>query len=495
MVKLVSDDPAWWTSYANALVGGDQWFKYQWYATTPADAQTKRIHSAGLKKTWPIANNREETHGTPPADPENYSAVSGAAVTMPFGTGLFSVNDAATFSDFTNGAGGQTLTRFFALNEDNGYSFDAGTGCTQRRTLNQDDAFQSKVGYLAVAVDREGPYSMIQEARALANGNPHNIGYLESSSFSRGFPEYVRRFNSALLSLPALPAATSANAVTDAEVVVRTIATPSAGTYFAVINTSLNDKTAVMVTLPGASSVNDLLAKTTLASNQLRFDMYPGEVRTFKSITTTAAPIISGKIGPSGSVASALAGVSLCTSDGGVTCAAPDGLGNYSCTVNQPGWSGSIHPRVAGRWIPAQTFSNVTANTTRDIGASAVNAQCNLDIDGNGLLEAERDGVAIVRRMLGLSQNTMTGLAGTCAQITTAASLYANADPANFNINGGSVRATTDGLMIYRAMRGQSGTALTNRANDTNADVAGWLAAQCNGALSGGVIVDRKSVV
>ncbi|TDR43304.1 hypothetical protein DFR29_107318 [Tahibacter aquaticus] len=288
LTNLISDDVSWWNTYAASLSGNADpdvanWYRWQWGGFTPAQALTQRQHYNGVFKTFAIPSSGserpEETHSAPPPDPLRYASTNGISMTLPFGTGLYTVGDVQLFSDFSNDAG-QTLTHFYPLNEDNGAAFED-AACTTHYAVSPTEPFQGRVGYTAVAVDRAGPYVTLAEARALANGNPINIGYLESSSFSRGEPAYVRRFNRALLSLPALAAATRTGAASDAAVVVREIVTAQ-GNYYAVINTALAPKTAVTVQLGGSGVVQDLLAGTALASTQLRFDLYPGEVRTFR---------------------------------------------------------------------------------------------------------------------------------------------------------------------------------------------------------------------
>ena len=54
-------------------------------------------------------------------------------------------------------------------------------------------------------IERAGPYCMMAEALAMANGDPTMLGYLLGGNFGRGFPQYVREFNANFLALPALP--------------------------------------------------------------------------------------------------------------------------------------------------------------------------------------------------------------------------------------------------------------------------------------------------
>ncbi len=284
-LDLVTDDPAWWSSYANnlAVTGDNEWFKWQWKGTLPAVALSQRIHSNGLRffrkpyQLW--ANGWPELgHSTPPADPQNYQSDSGLAMTLSFGNGLYTVDDAALLNEYNNSAGA-SLVHHFPLNEDDGNGFENNT-CTTLRPIKLSDAFDAKFGYLSVAVERSEWYSTLAEARALANGNPINIGYLEPSSMSRGFPAYVRRFNQALLSLPALPMTTVTGISSNSQVVVRRINSAS-GTYYAVINPTMQRQSALTLTFAGASTVRDLLKQADYASAKLLIDLYPGEVRTF----------------------------------------------------------------------------------------------------------------------------------------------------------------------------------------------------------------------
>jgi hypothetical protein len=165
----------------------------------------------------------------------------------------------------------------------------------------------------------------------------------------------------------------------------------------------------------------------------------------------------------------------------GVTCTASNASGFYSCTVPN-GWSGTVHsPSVSGNRIPPQTFSNVTAATTRNITALSGVPSCNLDVDNNGLIEPATDGVAILRRMLGFNATAFNGLAGTCAANTTNTAIF-NATTSNYNVTGGAAtRPATDGLVILRAMSGKTGADVTNGLgliNESGATNTSWPAIQ-----------------
>ena len=175
---------------------------------------------------------------------------------------------------------------------------------------------------------------------------------------------------------------------------------------------------------------------------------------------------ISGTITNSGAVT----GVTFCARPAvGVTCSASNGTG-YSCTVPN-NWAGTLHSRsVSGNRIPAQIFSAVTTNTTRNVTALTGIPTCNLDVDDNGLFEPDIDGVAIMRRMMGFASAAFAGLSGACAANTTATAISnATSAVANYNVTGGALtRPATDGLVILRAMRGLTNTAVTNGLGLTN---------------------------
>ena len=172
---------------------------------------------------------------------------------------------------------------------------------------------------------------------------------------------------------------------------------------------------------------------------------------------------ISGIIGNG----SALANVSFCArpATGLAPCTASSGTGAYSCPVPN-GWTGILHAAAPpGLRIKPQSFTNVTANLTGQNPVVQSIGACNLDVDNNGLIEPATDGVAILRRMHGLTSSGFSGLSGTCAGNTTATAIF-NATTSNYNVTGGlATLPATDGLVILRAMRGLTGTAVTDGLN------------------------------
>lgn len=189
-----------------------------------------------------------------------------------------------------------------------------------------------------------------------------------------------------------------------------------------------------------------------------------------------------------------VANVTFCAQPAaGVTCTASNGAGAYSCTVPN-GWTGMLHsPSVAGNRIPAQSFTAVSGNITRNITALSGIPGCNLDVDNNGLFEPATDGVAILRRLLGFNSSAFSGLAGTCAANTSASAIF-NATTSNYNVTGGALTLpTTDGLVILRAMLGLTGSAVTNSlgltresgaTNTTWASIQPWLNSNCGSSFS-----------
>jgi hypothetical protein len=207
----------------------------------------------------------EWQHGTPPSDPQNYRDTDGILLTYTFNR-LYTVASPAAFDSFRE-ASGLAIVRHYTLNEN-----------------EFDDGKASPLGYFMADVERAGPYSMLAEARALANGDPRFLGYLTGNSFTRGFPEYARAFDAAFLSLPALPSRRLPAACADPEVVVRRIDTPKDGAWFAVINTGLSDKAAVTVDLAVGGPLEDAVNGAEIGGGRLSLTLYPGQVRTFHAV-------------------------------------------------------------------------------------------------------------------------------------------------------------------------------------------------------------------
>lgn len=181
----------------------------------------------------------------------------------------------ATFDAF-RGPAGLALMRHYTLNED--MMFDGGG--------------QPKLGYFVADIERTGPYCMLAEARAVANGDPTMIGCLVGSNFGRGFPQYVREFNANFLALPALPSERLAKAGDDPEVVVRVIRTPSQGTYLAVINIGLTNKPAARVRLPHSGAAREVISDRPLSARDgvVSLALHPCQLLTLHQAPENAVP-------------------------------------------------------------------------------------------------------------------------------------------------------------------------------------------------------------
>jgi hypothetical protein len=200
----------------------------------------------------------EVHHANPPADPQNYKQTEGVMLTHAFNR-LYTVASPKTFDAF-RAPSGLAVIRHFSLNEN--------------MMVDKNDA--PILGYFVSDVERAGPYCMMAEAMAMANGDPRMVGYLASRSYARGFPRYVRSFNTAFLSLPALPSERLAGAASDPEVVVRTIRTKQHGTYYAIINTGMGDKAGVDIQLPAGKTINAATGEPVVAvAGKVRLSLHP----------------------------------------------------------------------------------------------------------------------------------------------------------------------------------------------------------------------------
>ena len=111
---------------------------------------------------------------------------------------------------------------------------------------------------------------------------------------------------------------------------------------------------------------------------------------------------------------------------------------------------------------------------------------CVLDIDGNQRIDATTDGLMLLRAMLGLTGTTVTaGATAPGAPRTTWAQIAPFVHLAALDIDGnGATAAASDGVMLLRAMFGLTGTAVTNGAiigGRTWADIRNYLNTQCGG--------------
>jgi hypothetical protein len=177
---------------------------------------------------------------------------------------LFTVASPKTFATFRNPAG-LAAVRHYALNEN--MLFD-----------KQD---HEKLGYFVADIERAGPYCMMAEANAIANGDPTMLGYLHGSNYGRGFPQYVREFNAHYLALPALPSERLTDASDDKDIVVRAIRTQHHGTWLAIVNTALTAKPHARIRLPAAGIARDAVTETPLpvTTGTLELSLHPCQLQ------------------------------------------------------------------------------------------------------------------------------------------------------------------------------------------------------------------------
>jgi hypothetical protein len=274
MDRVATDDVAGWNTFTSAA-GPTQWRfpPTQWDDFVADDrfgrSITELTPAQGLEQSG-YAWAGEDLHSAPPADPDSYATTEGVALTAPFGP-LFSLASGSLLQRF-RGPSGLAMIRHYPLNEDDG-SGDEGAD----RAHGSFNAWpmSGRFGYFVSDVDRGGDHTMLAEARAVANGDPSFLGYLASSSFNRGAPEQMRAFNAAFLALPALPSRRLDGAASDAAVVVREIATPASGTWYAVVNTAMTARMGVRVTVPGDRPIVNLVTGATV-SRPVTLDLASG---------------------------------------------------------------------------------------------------------------------------------------------------------------------------------------------------------------------------
>ncbi len=254
--RMVTDDPAFWQPIVAqpAHLSKDK----KTALITVGDVTKQDLYLESLLSPPLNWGDWEWHHANPAPDPKDYKTTPGVLMTHAFNR-VYTVSSPKTFEMF-RGPSGLALIRHYSLNEN----------------MMFDKADKEKLGYFIADIERAGPYCMMGEALAMANGDPTEIGYLSGGNFGRGFPEYVRAFNTAFLSLPALPSRIVPNAAPDAEIVVREIATQGKGTYYALVNTGLKAKT-VTIKLPGAGQLLDAATKKPIAAGAQTF--YPCELK------------------------------------------------------------------------------------------------------------------------------------------------------------------------------------------------------------------------
>jgi hypothetical protein len=207
----------------------------------------------------------EVHHARPADDPKNYHDTEGVMITHGFNR-RYTVLSPKTFDTFRT-KDGLAMVRHFSLNEN----------------MMFNDANKSSIGYFCSDIERTGPYCMMSEAIAMITGNPTLIGYLSGTDYHRGFPEYVRNFNAAYLSLPALPSEPLTDACADKNIAVRQIHTENNGTYVYAVNMSYQNKSDIEIKLPAGKEYYNASTGQKLIINNgtVSLTMYPYQMVTF----------------------------------------------------------------------------------------------------------------------------------------------------------------------------------------------------------------------
>ncbi len=234
--RFVTDDIAFWQPILDEPVHSPDQKKTK--ALTVSEVVKTDLYLDALLSPRSSWGGWELAHANPESDPQRYKQTQGIMMTHAFNR-MYTVASPKTFDTFRGADGRLAIVRHYSLNEN----------------MMFDKNDKPKLGYFVADIERAGPYCMLGEVLAMANGNPTEIGYLSGGNFGRGFPEYVRTFNTAFLSLPALPSQVVAGAAADSEVVVRSIPTQGHGTYYALMNTGLKAKQSVIVKLPGTGKI------------------------------------------------------------------------------------------------------------------------------------------------------------------------------------------------------------------------------------------------
>lgn len=256
---LVTDDPAAWAANTEAVqYSADRKLKI----LSLEEVVAERLYLKALLAPALNWGGWEVHHASPPPDPARYKQTPGVLLSHAFNR-LYTVAAPATFDEF-RGPSGLAIVRHYALNEDMMFDRDG----------------KPKLGYFCADVERAGPYCMMAEATAVAHGDPTMIGYLTGRTLARGFPIYVRRFNAAFLSLPALPSRRVGGACDDSQIVVRQIDAPGHGTYFAVVNLGMSDKQEVALRI-GRGTLRDAATDRPVpqADGTVRLSFYPFELK------------------------------------------------------------------------------------------------------------------------------------------------------------------------------------------------------------------------
>jgi hypothetical protein len=204
----------------------------------------------------------EVQHAQPADDPGHYKQTPGILFSHAFNRN-YTVASPKTMDAFRTPAG-LAMIRHYTLNEN----------------MMFDRADKPMLGYFVADIERAGPFCMMAEAIAMANGDPTMIGYLVGSNYGRGFPAYVRDFNANFLALPALPSTVVPDVASHPDTVVRRIDAGKHGAYLAVIHTGMQPA-SIKLKLAAGSKVTDAVTAQALdiSNGTATLEMGPMQLR------------------------------------------------------------------------------------------------------------------------------------------------------------------------------------------------------------------------
>lgn len=161
-----------------------------------------------------------------------------------------------------------------------------------------------------------------------------------------------------------------------------------------------------------------------------------------------------------------------------------NGIGDMASTSYK--LSSSVGDAVATARITSAGF---VLNSGFWHGVIGVTQGCVLDIDGNQTISATSDGLMLLRAMLGLTGTAVTtGATVAGAPRSSWEQIAPYVHLAALNLDGtGNTDAATDGVLLLRAMFGLTGAAVTNgvAANgQTWATIRNYLNTQCGGSFA-----------
>lgn len=131
-------------------------------------------------------------------------------------------------------------------------------------------------------------------------------------------------------------------------------------------------------------------------------------------------------------------------------------------------------------WNTLPPYFATLTQAVRDYNAAHPTPLCNLDLDGNGAVDAGTDGVLLLRALLGVRGSALT--AGALGPMPTrtnpdviAALVATMAVNQTLDVDrSNDVAATTDGVMLLRMMLGMNGTSVYAQALPANALRRTW---------------------